>query len=75
MPMPQPWKPPTQTPDKETSDSKERSDSFSDLSSTSPGTESKSPPVAGGAGEMDWDTALDTILKTLRKDRGVGESK
>ena len=75
MPMPQPWKPPTQTPDKETSDSKERGDSFTDLSSASPGTESKSPPAAGGGGEMDWDTALDTILKTLRKDRGVGESK
>jgi hypothetical protein len=26
-------------------------------------------------GEMDWDTALDTILKTLKKDRGVGESR
>jgi len=75
MPMPQPWKPPTQTPDKVTSDSKERGDSFTDLSSASPGTESKIPPVAGGGGEMDWDTALDTILKTLRKDRGVGESK
>jgi hypothetical protein len=75
MPMPQPWKPPTQTPDKETSSSTERGDSFTDLSSASPGTESKSPPAAGGAGEMDWDTALDTILKTLRKDRGVGESK
>ncbi len=74
MPMPQPWKPPAQTLDKETSDSKERGDSFADLSSASPGTESKSPPAAGG-GEMDWDTALDTILKTLRKDRGVGESK
>jgi hypothetical protein len=24
---------------------------------------------------MDWDTALDTILKTLKKDRGVGESR
>src|SRR6266481_5597840 len=75
MPMPQPWKPPTQTPDKETSDSKERGDSFNDLSSASSGTESKSPPAAGGGGEMDGDTALDTILKTLRKDRGVGESK
>ena len=75
MPMPQPWKPPPQTPDKETSDSKERGDSFTDLSSASAGTESKSPPGAGGGGEMDWDTALDTILKTLRKDRGVGESK
>ena len=75
MPMPQPWKPPTQTFEKETSDSTERGDSFNDLSSASPGTESKSPPAAGGGGEMDWDTALDTILKTLRKDRGVGESK
>ena len=75
MPMPQPWKPPLQTPEKETSDSKERSDSFTDFSSASQGTESKSPPAAGGGGEMDWDTALDTILKTLRKDRGVGESK
>src|SRR6267143_1318634 len=75
MPMPQPWKPPTQTPDKESSDSTERGDSLTELSSASPGTESKSPPAAGGPGEMDWDTALDTILKTLRKDRGVGESK
>src|SRR5260370_36905096 len=75
MPMPQPWKPPTQTPDKETSDSKERGNSFNALSSASTGTESKTPPAAGGGGEMDWDTALDTILKTLRKDRGVGESK
>ena len=74
MPMPQPWKPP-QAPDKETSDSKERGDSFTDLSSANTETESKSPPAGGGGGEMDWDTALDTILKTLRKDRGVGESK
>ncbi len=76
MPMPQPWKPPIQTSDKESSDSTERGDSFTDPSSGKPGTESKSPPAeAGGGGEMDWDTALDTILKTLRKDRGVGESK
>src|SRR6266446_1471113 len=75
MPMPQPWKPPTQTPDKESLDSSARPESFGDLSSTRPGTESKNPPAAGGGGEMDWDTALDTILKTLRKDRGVGEAK
>src|SRR2546426_1000765 len=75
MPMPQPWKPPTQTPDKESPDSSAKSESFGDLSSTRPGTESKNPPAAGGGGEMDWDTALDTILKTLRKDRGVGEAK
>jgi len=74
--MPQPWKPPTQTPDKESSDSLAKSESFGDLSSTRPGTESNNPPAAGGGGgEMDWDTALDTILKTLRKDRGVGEAK
>src|SRR2546426_1081170 len=76
MPMPQPWKPPTQTPDKESPDSSEKPQSFGDLSSTKPGAESKNPPAAtGGGGEMDWDTALDTILKTLRKDRGVGEAK
>jgi hypothetical protein len=77
MPMPQPWKPPTQTPDKESAESSEKGESFGDLSSTRPGTEPKSPSpgAAGGGGEMDWDTALDTILKTLRKDRGVGEAK
>src|SRR5438034_854690 len=75
MPMPQPWKPPTQTPDKESPDSSPKPESFGDLSSTKPGTESKNPPSPGGGGEMDWDTALDTILKTLRKDRGVGEAK
>ncbi len=75
-PMPQPWKPPTQTPDKESSSSLERSGTSTDLPSTKPGTESSNPPqTAGGGGEMDWDTALDTILKTLRKDRGVGEAK
>jgi len=75
--MPQPWKPPIQTPDKESSDSSERTESFGDLSSSRPGTEQKSPApgATGGGGEMDWDTALDTILKTLRKDRGVGEAK
>src|SRR5205809_650902 len=75
MPMPQPWKPPTQTPDKESPDSSPKPESFGDLSSRNPGTESKNPPSPGGGGEMDWDTALDTILKTLRKDRGVGEAK
>ena len=75
--MPQPWKPPTQTPDKESTDSSERAESFGDLSSSRPGTDQKNPAAGatGGGGEMDWDTALDTILKTLRKDRGVGEAK
>ena len=77
MPMPQPWRPPTPTPEKEQMDTSERAESFSDLSSAKPGTEPKNPAsgAAGGGGEMDWDTALDTILKTLRKDRGVGEAK
>src|SRR3989441_8907454 len=74
MPMPQPWKPPTQTPDRESPDSLTKSESFGDPSSTKQGTESRNAPAPSG-GEMDWDTALDTILKTLRKDRGVGEAK
>ena len=74
MPMPQPWRPPTQTPDKESPESLTKSESFGDPSSTKQGTESRNAPAPSG-GEMDWDTALDTILKTLRKDRGVGEAK
>jgi hypothetical protein len=35
--------------------------------------ENKSAESSSPGGEMDWDTALDTILKTLKKDRGVGE--
>ena len=38
-------------------------------------TESKAGEEGSPGGEMDWDTALDTILKTLKKDRGVGESR
>ena len=76
-PMPQPWKPQMQIPDKESAESLERSESFTDLSSAKPGTDPKNSTsgAGGGGGEMDWDTALDTILKTLRKDRGVGEAK
>src|SRR5712692_1397709 len=36
-------------------------------------TENKTGEEGSPGGEMDWDTALDTILKTLKKDRGVGE--
>lgn len=72
-PMPQPWKPQAQTLDKESSLGGGAS---TDASSPNPGTESRNiPEASGGGGEMDWDTALDTILKTLRKDRGVGEAK
>ena len=35
--------------------------------------EDKAGEQGSPGGEMDWDTALDTILKTLKKDRGVGE--
>jgi hypothetical protein len=35
--------------------------------------DSKTSDTGSSGGEMDWDTALDTILKTLKKDRGVGE--
>jgi hypothetical protein len=37
--------------------------------------DSKPSEQGSPGGEMDWDTALDTILKTLKKDRGVGESR
>jgi hypothetical protein len=36
--------------------------------------EKSAPEPSSSGGEMDWDTALDTILKTLRKDR-VGDTK
>jgi hypothetical protein len=74
-PMPQPWKPPAMTLEKESTGSFEKGGTPSDLTPR-PGSETKNPPEStGGGGEMDWDTALDTILKTLRKDRGVGEAK
>ena len=78
-PMPQPWKPPPQTADKD-SPSFLGTGTFGDLPSTKPSAESRGVPETsggggGGGGEMDWDTALDTLLKTLRKDRGVGEAK
>ena len=70
--MPQPW-----TPSSEIAQKKEPTDPTDTQGSlTKPGLEPKnsSEPNPGGGGEMDWDTALDTILKTLRKDR-VGDSK
>ena len=36
-------------------------------------SDNRAAEPGSGGGEMDWDTALDTILKTLKKDRGVGE--
>ncbi len=75
-PVPQPWTPHTQPSEKKDAaslGSQEKSSS----TATSPPSASKSAldqtNLEGkGSGEMDWDTALDTILKTLRKDR-VGD--
>ncbi|HMB67006.1 MAG TPA: hypothetical protein VKM96_03535, partial [Candidatus Bathyarchaeia archaeon] len=36
-------------------------------------TDERTVEPSSSGGEMDWDTAIDTILKTLKKDRGVGE--
>ncbi len=79
-PMPQPWTPTGQTPEKKDSSTTGLGNpptalSGTDAGSGKPSTDEKSAPEAsGGGGEMDWDTALDTILKTLRKDR-VGDTK
>lgn len=72
-PMPQPWTPPS-----ESSERKEPP-SLGDPQGTVGRSSQESKggaetPSGGGGGEMDWDTALDTILKTLRKDR-VGDTK
>ena len=78
--MPQPWSP-QKTSDKPEQESQTRD--FGSPSSRPPQfgspdnlrSSAEKPPESGGSGggEMDWDTALDTILKTLKKDRGVGE--
>lgn len=80
--MPQPWTPPPANAERK--DYSSSGISSNPLSSAQPGTESgpakqagepkTAPEGTGGGGEMDWDTALDTILKTLRKDR-VGDTK
>lgn len=79
-PMPQPWTPSSQSSEKKESvgvglGSQQLPPSGTDLLSKQ-SAEAKAAPEGGGSGggEMDWDTALDTILKTLRKDR-VGDTK
>ena len=76
--LPQPWS--AQKPaDKGEQESAQSRDFGSSLSRPQVGPSDSSrgsaekAPEPGGGGEMDWDTALDTILKTLKKDRGVGE--
>jgi hypothetical protein len=78
-PMPQPWSPPKpadkmeqESQNKDFGSPSSRPLQFGQSENPRPPTEKAPEPSASG-GEMDWDTALDTILKTLKKDRGVGE--
>jgi hypothetical protein len=82
-PMPQPWSPTSQTQDNNKSSTIPSQSSTSNSTELRPTIVSETPasPTSpattdgsntSGGGEMDWDTALDTILKTLRKDR-VGD--
>jgi hypothetical protein len=80
-PMPQPWTPSTPAPERREytglgiGNTQPASATRTDASSSKEVSEPKSSTEgSGGGGEMDWDTALDTILKTLRKDR-VGDTK
>src|SRR5205809_4029338 len=77
-PMPQPWTPPGPTSERRDSSGPGNPPPPATGSDPSAGkqlSEQKNAPEgAGGGGEMDWDMALDTILKTLRKDR-VGDTK
>src|SRR5205823_12748965 len=77
-PMPQPWTPPGPTSERRESSgpgNPQPPATGAEASSGKQLSEQKNAPEgAGGGGEMDWDMALDTILKTLRKDR-VGDTK
>ncbi len=79
-PMPQPWTPPLSVERKDYSsiglgNNPSQTPTGADSPQAKPGLEPKAPTESSaGGGEMDWDTALDTILKTLRKDR-VGDTK
>jgi hypothetical protein len=81
-PLPQPWSPPKPaergesggtSQDRDLSGSPPARPSQFGPSEGSRPTDSKPVEQSPPGGEMDWDTALDTILKTLKKDRGVGE--
>ncbi len=75
-PMPQPWTPARQAQERKelpTAGGQDRP-APSETGAGPPPPVPKGSGEAGGGGEMDWDTALDTILKTLRKDR-VGEKQ
>ena len=79
--MPQPWSPPKPaekgdlggvSQDKDVFGSPPRPPQTRAPEEPRPADSKVGEQVSAG-GEMDWDTALDTILKTLKKDRGVGE--
>ena len=80
-PTPQPWSPPKSaekgdaggSQDKDLFGSPPPRSSQTGGSEGSRQAENKPAEEGSAGGEMDWDTALDTILKTLKKDRGVGE--
>ena len=75
-PMPQPWTPSRQAQEQNQPPGTggQNRPAPSETRNPSPSPTPKGPVEGGGGGEMDWDTALDTILKTLRKDR-VGEKQ
>jgi len=81
-PSPQPWSPPKTAERGESGGASQGKDvanspplrpSQFGASEGSRLTDEKTVEPSSPGGEMDWDTALDTILKTLKKDRGVGE--
>src|SRR6266511_4134351 len=80
-PLPQPWSPPKPVEKGDLGGVSQDKDVFGSpprppqaRGSDEPRqTETKAGDQGSPGGEMDWDTALDTILKTLKKDRGVGE--
>ncbi|HZY46942.1 MAG TPA: hypothetical protein VFE96_04015 [Candidatus Bathyarchaeia archaeon] len=78
-PTPQPWNPPKPSDRADSGGSPQDKDLAGSPRppafgvSESPKQETKTAEPSSPGGEMDWDTALDTILKTLKKDRGVGE--
>ncbi|HEV2119593.1 MAG TPA: hypothetical protein VGS11_05765 [Candidatus Bathyarchaeia archaeon] len=80
-PLPQPWSPPKPAEKGDVGSGSSDRDLFGSppprSSQAGPSEGSRQadnkPAEEGSGGEMDWDTALDTILKTLKKDRGVGE--
>jgi len=81
-PVSQPWNPPKPgergeslggVQDKDTTGPPSPRPSQYGVADAPRSSDSRASDAGSSGGEMDWDTALDTILKTLKKDRGVGE--